>query len=255
MNIIFLDDSKGRMEQLFSKPREDGNLPLFIELLENEITPITLFFGNFENEINLLKPVGKQELEQYLDNYAEKLSYYNYKFDSSNSKECIYKKEKIKVYVNDSAFLLYKDDNITPINILQKWEAEIMPKLIYKDGKYESHDINNFLEYLFKEISDKKGDIVLIDMLLVIGDHKRFGKKQNNKDIPDKPILSMIIYHYLKKKSVKCAVYSTHAEREMYKEKWIPMYNKFFPDCKLDEKNKDFILDRCELNTEIIKNI
>jgi hypothetical protein len=255
MNIIFVDDSKSRMEQLFNKQQSNGNKPLFIELLEKRMMPVTIFFGNFENEIKMLKPIGEQELEQYLDNYAENLSYHDYKYDINNPKKCIYIKDDISVDVNNSAFLLYPDDDNTSQNILQKWDDKIKPNLKYKEGKYESNDINKFLNDLFEKISNYKDNIVLIDMLLVIDDHKRFGDKNNIKDIPDNPILSMIIYHYLQTKSIKCAVYSTHAEREMYKEKWLPMYNKFFNECHLNEENKDFIIDRNDLNAEIIKRI
>jgi len=255
MNIIFIDDSKGYMEKLLCKSQMNDNKILFMELIENNMTPITIFFGNYENEYRTYKPIGEQELQEFLDNYANKLSCNGYEYDDNHPTKCIYKKDKFEVNVNESAFLLYDNNDLTAQKILQRWDDEIEPKLKYNAERYDSDEINNLLDKLDNKISKNSDNIVLIDMLLVINDDIRFVDKQDIRNIPDKPILSMIIYHYLHTKSVKCAVYSTFAEREIFKEKWIPMYNKFFTDNPLNENDKDFIFDRDSLNLEKIKNI
>jgi hypothetical protein len=255
-NIIFIDDSPNFMESLFKERSNDGKI-LFMELLENSLKPITiLFFGNYENPFNMLKPIGMPELNQFLDNYAENLFANGYEYDKDNPNDCIYKKGGIDVDVNKSAFLLYEDeDDPTQQKILQRWKYEIEPGLKYNEGNYGSDEINNFLEKIYQRISDYNSSIVLIDMMLVINDDDRFGNRRNMDDIPSKPILSMIIYHYLQTKSVKCAVYSTFAEREIFSKKWIPMYNNFFTDHPLVGKDTDFIIDRNDLSAAKIKEI
>jgi len=254
VNIIFVDDSKSRMEQLFNKPQLNGKI-FFMELLENKMIPITLFFGNHENEIKMLKPVGQQEVNQFLDNYADFLSDNKYDYDTSKPKECILKKDDFCVDVNKSAFLLYDKDDLISQKILQRWDDDINGKLKYNAGKYNIDDINKFLEKLKEKISTNKGDIILIDMLLIIDDHKKLEGKKNEKDLSDEPILSMIIYNFFQTQSVKCAVYSTFTEWEMYKENWVSIYNKFFTEHLLDEKDSNFIIDRNNLNVEIIKEL
>lgn len=252
MNIIFVDDSKGHMEQLFCEPQSNGK-PLFIELLEKNMTPITIFFGNFENEYKMFKPIGMQELAQFLDNYAKYLSYNGYEYDKKQPSECIYKKKidnnDISVDVNKSAFLLYEDDNPISQRILQGWDDDINDKPKENAKNYYSDEINKFLEDLNKKISNNKGDIVLIDMMLIIDDQERLVNKQKIR----KPILSMMIYHYLQTKSVRCAVYSTYAKRKVYQEKWIEKYNEFFADHRIEKE--DFIIDRQQLNAKIINEI
>jgi hypothetical protein len=253
MNIIFIDDSKGYMEQLFSKPQSNSGRPLFMELLEKEMMPITIFFGNFENEYNIFKPIGVQELNQFLDNYAKRLFRDGYNYDKDHPLKCIYKKEinnkYISVDVNESAFLLYKDYSSAYQEILQVWDGENKDKIKYNAEDYGLDVINNFLKKLYEEISNKKGDVVLLDMLLIINDQERLVNEQKNH----KPILSMIIYHYLRSKSIRCGIYSTYAKRKIYQEKWIEKYNEYFKDQKIERE--DFIIDRQQLNTSTIEKI
>ena len=101
----------------------------------------------------------------------------------------------------------------------------------------------------YEEISNKQGDVVLIDMLLIINDQDRLVDEKMNHE----PILSMIIYHYLRSKSIKCGVYSTYAKRKIYQEKWIEKYNKYFKNKKIERE--DFIIDRQQLNTNTIEKI
>jgi hypothetical protein len=254
MNIFFIDDSKEYMESFFLSQQSDGNI-LFLDMLKSGMKPITIFFGNYENEYKTFKPIGMPELEEYLDNLAEKLFNNGYKPSEDSLSKYISKDSNFDIDVDESAFLLYDNDDPVLKTILEKWDDEIKKKLIYKNGKYESDEINNFLIKIDEKISNNKDKIVLIDMLLVIDDHDRFGDEKDMQNIPDKPILSMIIYHYLKKKSIKCAVFSSYSKWENFNKKWVPIYNKFFIDDQLIEENDNFIINRKDLSVKIIKNI
>lgn len=271
--VVFIDDSKHHMKPLvwgWPEGNGGGSESLFVKLLENEMTPITLFFGNYENEEPTDPVMGQDEVDEYLDNFARTLSFEGFEFKFTAARECRYYKQikdsSVEIDVNQAAALLYSDPtNDAAKNILQCWGTKIGNKLRYNQGKaenrYEPSLINDFLKHvnhIFQKVYPlTEEDIVLLDMVLVCRDEDRLSIKEAQ------PILSAVLYHYFTKeltvgaeKHVKCALYSTYIDRDSYKDHWIDAYNRLYSEDKLTENEKSkLIFSRSNLRVDTIKNI